>query len=99
MRRRCLVELVETGTFERLGIGLHHPGRAAGLVLVAVRDEDAVRRLAEEEVERVHWPLRAHPGEMVGPKLDSRLEVLLERLAGARVDAVGRDHEVGAARG
>ena len=96
-RRAGLVQLVEAGALERLRIGLHHPGRAAGLVLVAMRDEDAVRRFPEEEVERVHRPVRAHPGEIVGPKLDGRLEVVLEQLAGARVDAVGGDHEIGAA--
>ena len=34
---------------------------------------------------------------MVGAELDARLEAVLERLARARVDAVGGDHEVGAA--
>ena len=97
MRRRRLVHLVEAGALERLRIGLHHPGRAARLVLIAMRDEDAVRRLLEEEVEGVHRPVRAHPAEVVGPELDARLELVLEQLAGARIDAVGRHHEVGAA--
>ncbi len=96
--RRCrLVELVEAGALEGLGIGLHHPGRAAGLVLIAMRDEDAVRRFPEEEVEGVHRPVRAHPAEVIRAELDGRLELVLERLAGARVDAVGGDHEIGAA--
>ena len=97
MRRRRLVQLVEAGALERLRIGLHHPGRAARLVLIAMRDEDAVLGLLEEELEGVERPGRAHPGELVGPQLDARLERVLERLAGARIDAVGRDDQVGAA--
>ena len=82
VRRRRLVELVEAGALEGLRIGLHHPGRAAGLVLIAMRDEDAVRRLLEEEIEGVHRPRRAHPGELVGPQLDARLERVLEQPRG-----------------
>ena len=82
---------------ERLRIGLHHPGRVPGLVLIAVRDEDAVLGLLEEEREGVERPRRAHPGELIGPQIDARLEPSACCCADARIDAVGRDDQVGVA--
>src|ERR1700724_3141194 len=48
-RRRRLVVRIEAGAREGLRIGLQNPGRAAGLVLIAMGDENAVLGLAEEE--------------------------------------------------
>ena len=96
-RRFFLAELAEPGARERLRIGLDHPGRAAGLVLVAVRDENAPLGLAEEEGEGVERARRPHPGEVVRPQVDARLELAGEGLAHARIDAVGADQEIGIA--
>ncbi len=46
LRGLLFVELVDAGALEGLRIGFDHPGRAAGLVLIAVSDEDAVFGLA-----------------------------------------------------
>ena len=67
------------------------------LVLIAVRDEDAVLGLAEEEREGVERPGRAHPGEDVRPQIDARLELVGKGLAHARIDAVRHHHEIGVA--
>ena len=97
-RRLCFVELVEPGARERLRIGLHHPGRLTRLVLVAVRDEDAVLGLAEEEREGIERARRAHPGELVRAQVRLGPEHIRMLRADARVDAVGRDDEIGIAR-
>ncbi len=94
-RRGRLVELVQAGAREGLRIGLDDPGRALRLVLIAVRDEDAVLRLAEEEREGVERPRRAHPGKQVGAQIHARLERGGECLAHARIDAVGGNDEIG----
>ena len=96
-RRLFFAQLVEAGALERLRIGLQHPGRKARLVLVAMRDEDAVLGLAEEEREGVERPGRAHPGELVRPQVRARLEGVRVLGADARVDAVGRDDQIGVA--
>jgi hypothetical protein len=57
-------------------------------------DEDAVLRLLEEEGEGVEGPRRAHPGEVVRPQIDLRLEPIAPALADAAVDAVAADDEV-----
>ena len=77
------------------GIGLEHPGRAPGLVLVGVRDEGSPLGLLEDEGEGVERPRGAHPGELVRPKIDLGREVRRMPLAEAAVDAVGHDDEVG----
>ena len=45
-RRGRLVHSVEAGLHIGVGIGLDHPGRMAGFILVAMGDEDAVLGLA-----------------------------------------------------
>ena len=72
-----------------------HPGRVPRLVLVGVRDEDAVRRFAEAEGEGVERPGRSHPGEAVGPQIDRgwKWSRYVSRTIG--VDAVGGDDQVG----
>ena len=92
--RPRLVELVEAGAREGFRICLHHPGRLADLVLVAVRDEDAVIGLLEEKCEGIERTRRTHPGELVRPQIDARFERFRVLRAGARVDAVSRYDQV-----
>ncbi len=94
-RALLLAHVPEAGAGEGVGVRLQHPGRAARLVLVAVRDEDAVLGLAEEECEGAEGPRGAHPGEAVGAEVHLGREVLAVAFADRRVDAVGRDDQVG----
>ncbi len=96
-RRFRFAEFVEACARESLRIGLHHPGRLPDLVLIAVRDEDAVLRLLEEEREGIERARRTHPGELVRAQIDARPECVGVLLADARIDAVGRDDQVGVA--
>src|SRR5438552_2200259 len=75
--------LAAAGARRRVRIAFHHPGRASRLVRIAVRDENAVLGLAEEEGEGIERPRRAHPGEVVRPQVDARLELLGESFAHA----------------
>src|SRR5687767_9868039 len=63
--RRGFVLRIESRALEGFGIGLHHPGRAPRLILIAVRDEDAVLSLAKKEIEGIHWASGTHPGEII----------------------------------
>jgi hypothetical protein len=57
-------------------VGLDHPGRAVGLVLVAVRDDQALLCFPEKVLEGVERLGRAEPGELVGPEIHARLEMV-----------------------
>ncbi len=94
---RPFVKVCKPGPRKGLGVGLHHPGRAAWLVLIAVGNEDAVLGFAEEEREGVERAGRSHPRETVGPQFDARSEMFGICLSDLRVDAVGTDHEIGVA--
>ena len=94
-RRRGLVHRIQAGASEGLRIGLQHPGAGAGLVLVAVGDEDALRTLAEEEGEGVEGPGAAHPGEAIGPQVHLRREVVAPAFPDGRVDAIRSHDQVG----
>ena len=74
---------------------LHDEGRGARIELVGVRPDPAVGGLLEEEGEGVVELLpRAEPHELAAADVDVRAEVRAVRLAGARVQPVGGDHEV-----
>src|SRR6478672_3785317 len=77
LRRLLLVELVEPGLLVGLGLHLEDPGRAIGLVLIGMRDEDAVLGFAEEKRKRIERAGRAHPGKLVGPEIELSAEMLL----------------------
>ena len=76
LSRPLLVEPHQPGAFKCLGIGLEKPGRAAGLILIGMRDERAPLRLLENESESIERLGRAHPGEIIGADIDLRLEVI-----------------------
>src|SRR5262249_26341903 len=94
-RRGLLIELVEARARKGVRIGLDDQGRALRLVLVAVRDEDAVRRLAGEESEGVERTGGAHPGKIIRPEIEARLQSVGEGIAEARIAAVGGDDQIG----
>ena len=88
------VHAAEAEVLPRVGAGLDDPGRGALFVLVAMGENDAVRRFAKEILERIHGTGRAQPGELVRAQVHGGLEMVAVRLAHPRVDAVGRDDQV-----
>ncbi len=85
---------VEARALPGVGIGLDDPGARVLLVLIAVREQNAVLGLLEEILEGVERPGRAQPHELVRPQIHRGLEVVAVRLARARIDAVCRNDEV-----
>src|SRR5947207_4331344 len=90
-----LAHRVEAEVAPRRLVGLDHPGGAVGLVLVAVREDDDLGRLAEEILEGVERARRAQPGELVGAQVDARLEVIRIFRANSRIDSVRDDDQIG----
>ena len=85
----------EAGARKRLGVGLEDPGRAAGFVLVGMRDERPPLGLLENEGEGIERPGRAHPRELVGAQIDLGLKMVDIFVAEAAVDAVGEHDQIG----
>ena len=94
-RGLLLVKPVEAGALERVFLHFEDPGRSPGLVLVTVRDDDAVLGFLEEERERVEQARRAHPREFVRTIVDLGSEMRAVRLADAAVRAVAREDQIG----
>ena len=65
------------------------------VILIAVGDDDAVRRLAKKIGEVAQRAGRAHPGELVAGRADNRFECGGTGIADAAVGAVRRDDHVG----
>jgi hypothetical protein len=76
-----LAEAFEAGALKRLGVGFKDPGRMAGFILIGVGDEGPPLRLLKDEGEGIERLGRSHPGELVGAKIDLRLEMCLVFLA------------------
>ena len=94
-RRLILVHRVKTVSGPAFGRRFDHPGRVVAVILIAVGDDDAVGRLAEEIGEVAQRAGRAHPGEFVAGGADNRLERGGTGIADATVGAVRRDDHVG----
>ena len=92
-RTFLFAQLVEAKRFPSLRACLHHPGRVPRFILIGVRADQAMFCLLEEEGETFQRARGAEPGELVRLQRQRRLEMLLEHLADAAVDAVrAHDH-------
>src|SRR3954471_18537486 len=87
--RLPFAEAFEPGARKGVGIGLEDPGRAAGLVLIGVRDEWSPLGLLKDEGEGIERPGRTHPRELVGAQIDFGLKMIGVSVAKAAVDTVG----------
>ena len=92
--RRGIVHRPEARALPRRGIALDDERAAVGRVAIVMGDERAVFAFAEREREAIERLGRAVPDELVGEPLDPRTERVRAQRAQARVDAVGRDHEI-----
>ena len=86
--------LVQARALPGVRIHLDQERAQLGAVLVAVRDEHAVRRLAEDQRHRVKALPRAIPGELVAAFLEARPELIGELPAHGAVAAIGSDDQV-----
>ena len=93
--RLLFIEALQSGAFKCAGIGLEDPGRAAGFVLIGMRNERAPFGLLEDKSEGIKRPGRAHPGEHVGAHIDLGLEMRDMLFAETAVDAIGDHNKVG----
>src|SRR5262249_26263378 len=89
-----LVLLVEAEIAPGRLVGLEDPGAAALLVLVTVREDQALGRLAEEILEGIQRPRRAEPDELVRAQVDARLEMILVLFSYSGVDSIGNHDQV-----
>src|ERR1700733_5948519 len=90
-RAFILAELIEPEAGPGGRAHFEDPGRAARFVLVGVGADQPVLRLLEEIGEGGERPRGAQPSELVRFQRQRRLELFLEGLADATVDAVRTD--------
>ncbi len=93
-QHRRLILRIEAEVLPRGFVGLDDPGAPALLVLVAVREDDALGRFAEEILEGIERPGGTEPGEFVRPQVDAGLEVRLVLFSYRGINAVGDNDQI-----